>query len=134
MADLSAYDQIMMNNLDLKSTLMQNMFGTSSSLAALQKSVNSKNNMPYAIEGDKKYNAEMDTDSDGVVTYNEYVKYISNQNLSKYNIPTNSTTFKSIFDSETGTNKTQILNLAKALSSYISNYTVLPQGIISKEV
>lgn len=133
MATISVFDQIRLNNLDLNATLMQNMFGTSSSISALQKSVNSKNNMVYAVEGDKKYDEEMDADSDGTVTYNEYVKYISSQNLSKYNIPENSTTFKSIFDSESGTSKTQILNLAKAFSSYISNSTLLPQGIISKE-
>ena len=133
MAELSVFDQIMMNNLDLKSTLMQNMFGTSSAINTLQKSVTSKNNMAYAVEGDKKYDEEMDTNGDGTVTYNEYIKYITSQNLKKYNLPENSTTFKNIFDKESGTNKTQILNLGKALSSYITNSTVLPQGIISKE-
>ena len=133
MAELSVFDQIMMNNLDLKSTLMQNMFSTSSALASLQKSITSKNNMADAVEGDKKYDEEMDANSDGTVTYNEYVKYISSQNLKKYNLPENSTTFKSIFDSESGMTKPQILNLGKALSSYITNSALLPQGIISKE-
>jgi len=133
MAELSFADQLKLSNLELQSTLMQNMFDTSSSISALQKSINSKNNLAYAVEGDNKYDEEMDANSDGTVTYNEYVKYISQQNLSKYNIPTNQTTFKSIFDSDTGLTKTQILNIGKAFSTYIANSALLPKGIISKD-
>lgn len=133
MAELSFADQLKLSNLELKSTLMQNMFDTSSSISALQKSINSRNNLAYAVEGDSKYDEEMDTDSDGTITYNEYVKYISQQNLKKYDIPTNQTTFKNIFDSDTGLTKTQILNIGKAFSNYIANASVLPKGIINKE-
>ena len=61
MAELSIADQVRMSNLELKSTLMQNMFDTSSSISAIQKAVNSKNNMVYAEEGDSKYKEEIDT-------------------------------------------------------------------------
>ena len=137
MPDLSAFDQIMMNNLDLKSTLMQNMFSSNTTanplVANLQQAVQSKNNMVYAAKGDSKYKEDMDADEDGTITYNEYVQYVSQQNLKKYNIPTNSTTFKNIFDKDSGTNKTKILNLGKVLSSYLVNSALLPQNKISKE-
>ncbi len=133
MAELSIADQVRMSNLELKSTLMQNMFDTSSSISAIQKAVNSKNNMVYAEEGDSKYKEEIDTDSDGKITYNEYVKYISQQNLKKYEIPTNQTTFKSLYDNELGFKKTQILSMGKALAAYMKNSALLPQGIISRE-
>lgn len=133
MADLSVWDQIKMNNLDLKQTLMQNMFDSNSSILNLQKTNSSKNNMTYAVKGDNKYDEEMDSDSDGTITYNEYVRYISQQNLKKYNIPANSTVLKNIFDTDSGTSKSQILNYGKAISSYIVNSALLPQGIISKK-
>ena len=122
-----------MNDLDLKKLLMQNMFDTNSSVLNLQKTNSSKNNTAYAVKGDNKYDEEMDSDSDGTITYNEYVRYISQQNLKKYNIPTNSTVLKNIFDTENGTSKSQILNYGKAISSYIVNSALLPQGIISKK-
>lgn len=137
MADLSVSEQIMMNSLDLKSVLLQNMFNanaiTDPLTSNIQKGIQSKNNMVYASEGESKYDEEMDTNSDGAVTYQEYVQYVSQQNLKKYNIPTNSTTFSNIFDTESGTTKSQILNLGKALSSYLVNSAILPQAKISKE-
>ena len=137
MAGVSAFDQIMINSLDLKSVLLQNTFGsntvTESLTSSIQQAVQSKNNMVYASDGDSKYNEEMDSNSDGEITYNEYVKYISQQNLKQYNIPTNSTTLTNIFDTESGTTKSQILNFGKALSNYLVNSAILPQAKISKE-
>lgn len=132
MANLSVAEQMRMNNLDLNSMLMQSMFSASSSISAAQKAVTT-NALAYAVKGDKKYDKEMDADSDGTVTFNEYVKYISSQNVSKYKLPESNTVIKSLFDTESGTNKTQILNYGKALSSYILSSTVLPQSLISKE-
>ena len=132
MASFSIADQMRMNNLDLNSMLMQNMFGVSSSIDSAQKT-SSTNALAYAVKGDKKYDAEMDTDSDGTVTFNEYVKYISSKNLKKYNLPEKSTIIKNLFDSESGATKTQILNYGKALSTYLLNSAVLPQSIISKQ-
>ena len=86
MANFSIADQIRMNSLDLNSMLMQNMFGTSSAISSAQKT-SSANALAYAVKGDKKYDEKMDYDSDGTVTFNEYVKYVSSQNLKKYDIP-----------------------------------------------
>ena len=133
MASLTVAEQMRMNNLDLNSMLMQSMFSASSSISSAQKAMTT-NALAYAVKGDKKYNKEMDTDSDGTVTFNEYVKYISSQNVSKYKLPENKTVIKNLFDVENGANKTQILNYGKALSSYILSSTVLPQSLISKEV
>ena len=132
MANFSIADQIRMNGLDLNSMLMQNMFGVSSSINSVQKT-SSTNALAYAVKGDKKYDAEMDSDSDGTVTFNEYVNYISSHNLKKYNIPEKSTVIKNLFDTESGAGKTQILNYGKALSTYLLNSTILPQSIISKQ-
>ena len=133
MAELSVWEQIKMNDLDLRQLLMQSMFDTNSSVLNLQKAAGNKNNTAYAVKGDNKYDKEMDSDSDGTITYNEYVRYISQQNLKKYNIPSNSTALKNIFDSESGTNRSKILNYGKAISSYITNSALLPQGIISRK-
>lgn len=130
MAAFTVSDQIRMNSLDLNSMLMQSMFSASSSIGTAQKTA-STNVLAYAVKGDSKYDEEMDSDSDGTVTFNEYIKYVSSQNLSKYKLPENSTVIKNLFNTESGTGKTQILNYGKALSNYILSSTVLPNSIIS---
>jgi len=132
MAGFTVADQIRMNGLDLNSMLMQNMFSASSSIGTAQKTV-STNALAYAVKGDSKYDEEMDTDSNGTVTFNEYVKYVSSQNLSKYKLPESSTVIKNLFDTESGATKAQILNYGKALSTYLLNSTILPQSLISKD-
>lgn len=102
-------------------------------ITALKESVKSKNNLSYAVKGDARYDEDMDADSDGTVSYSEYIKYATKQGLEKYNLPTNSTTFSKLFDSETGITKPQILNLGKALNSYLTNSKILPQSLIQKE-
>ena len=102
-------------------------------ISSLRESVSSKNSMTYAVKGDSKYDEDIDADSNGTITYSEYIKYATKQGQEKFNLPTNSTTFSKLLDSETGMTKPQILNMGKALNSYLANSKILPQSLIQKE-
>lgn len=139
---LSASELAKLSGFDLSALLLQGVTkqnttnfasNASAAVSSLIDSINSKNSMTYAVKGDDKYDEDIDTNSDGTITYSEYIKYATKQGLERYNLPTNSTTFSKLFDSESGMTKPQILNLSKALNSYLTTSKILPQSLITKE-
>lgn len=58
---------------------------------AENKSNSSEDNAVYAKEGDEKYDEAMDENSNGVVTYAEYLKYINEKDKTKENNDTEKT-------------------------------------------
>jgi len=78
----------------------------------------------YAVEGDAKYDKEIDSDSNGIITYNEYVKYLSTQRIENSNSSAlrNLARFAASEDSETGAKTFTITDVGKSLRSYINNY------------
>lgn len=140
MAELSLQNQIRLSNLELSSQLMQGTFSTISKingagnpLAAISTNKNS-GKLVYAAEGDSKYKEELDSNNDGVITYNEYIKHVTDSLSSKNNIPKLSTYFKNEEDSETGLRKFTVTNLSKVLTSYLNANYRLPIGFIEEEV
>ncbi len=149
MTDTAFAQQLMMSNLSMTSQIMQGTFSAISNIGNLQNSTNSSGvnsianytvtnslgKLAYAVEGDSKYNEEIDTNGDGIITYNEYVKYISDTISSKFNLPENpSTTFKLDTDSQTGLLTFSVTNMTKILTSYLNNSVQLPSSFIETEI
>jgi len=136
--------QLMMNNLAMNSQIMQGAFGVISNIGSMQKNnsnntitpltvTNSLGKLAYAVEGDSKYDEEIDTNNDGIITYNEYVKSITDSMASKYNIPKSDSTFSFAEDPKTGLLKFSVNSVGKMLTAYLNNTIQLPSGIIEKE-
>ncbi len=143
MADLS--NQINMNMMQVNSQIVNGLsqisaFKSSSSSKTANgvfvPEINTKNTKAYAVKGDYKYKDEMDTDSNGTVTFNEYVKYISEQKFdqnsslkSLYNL----TKYTKTTDAESGLQLLTMFNYGKALRTYINSSAKLPTAKISAE-
>lgn len=145
MPDTSIAQQLMMSNLSMNSQIMQGTFGVISNISNMQKSDSSKDitsatvtdsvgKLAYAVEGDSKYDEEIDTNKDGIITYNEYVKSITDSISSKYYIPKSETTYSFGEDPKTGLLKFSVNSVGKMLAAYINNSIQLPSGIIEQEV
>jgi len=148
MTDTSFAQQLAMSNLEMTSQIMQGTFKAISNISGIKSSQESKNTvadltvtnrsgkLAYAVEGDSKYDEEIDTNDDGIITYNEYVKYVTSTRLSKYNVQDsseNKITFGLNKDSQTGLLKFSITNMTKILTAYMNNANQLPSGFIEKE-
>ena len=148
MSDISYSQQLMMSNWEMNSQIMQGTFSAISNISNLQNK-NSTNNisnltvtnslgkLAYAVEGDSKYKEEIDSNEDGIITYNEYVKYITESRLSKYNLSdsaNNTVTYKLSEDSQTGLLKFSVTNMKKVLASYANNYSQKFASLIEQEV
>lgn len=145
MSETSIAQQMVMNNLSMTSQIMQGTFGVISNISNMQKAnsnngianftvTNSLGKLAYAVEGDSKYKEELDTNNDGIITYNEYVKSITDSISSKYNIPKNSTSFLYGEDSQTGLLTFSVTNMGKVLNAYLNNSIQFPSGLIEQEV
>ena len=142
MSDLT--NQLSMNMMQVNSQILGGLTpltikktDTNSSKGIQPIDIKTNNKQVYASKGEYKYDAEMDTDSNGVVTYNEYVKYISEQSFgnntnmkSLYNL----TKFQKTTDSESGLQLLTVYNYGKALRTYINSSAKLPNSMISAEV
>lgn len=147
MTDISFAQQLMMSNWEINSQIMQGTFGTISNISNSQNKnttnnisnftvTNSLGKLAYAVEGDAKYKKELDTNNDKIVTYNEYVKHITESRLSQYNLTENgkkSVVYSLEEDSQTGLLKFSITDMNKAQASYLSNYVQLPLSLIEQE-
>lgn len=147
MTDISFAQQLMMSNWEMNSQIMQGTFGTISNISNSQNKnttnnisnftvTNSLGKLAYAVEGDSKYDKAIDSNEDGIITYNEYVKYITGSRLSKYNLTdsaNNTITYNLSEDSQTGLLKFSITDMNKAQASYLSNYVQLPLSLIEQE-
>ena len=145
MPETSIAQQLMMNNLSMTSQIMQGTFSTLSNTGNLSNNsnvfnvanltvTNSLGKLAYAVEGDSKYKEDIDSDDDGIITYNEYVKYITENSLQKYNIPQNNTSFMFGENSQTGLLTFSVRNMGKVLNAYLNNFVQLPSSLIEQEV
>lgn len=144
MSETSIAQQLTMNALAMNSQVMQGAFGVISNISNMQKAsssnglanltvTNSLGKLAYAVEGDSKYNEEIDSNEDGIITFNEYVKYVTESMSSKTNIPKTSTTYTFGEDSQTGLLKFSVSNIGKVMSAYLNNSVQLPIGFVEKE-
>lgn len=145
MNETTIAQQLMMNNLSMTSQIMQSTFSAISNIGNLSNSnnnfniadltvTNSLGSLAYAVEGDAKYDEEIDVNNDGIITYNEYVKSITDSISSRLNIPKSNTIFSFGEDSQTGLLTFSVQNIGKILTAYMNNSIQLPLGIIEKEI
>ena len=146
MLDTSFAQQLLMSDAVRDSQIMKSAFSTISKVSNAQKNkannlknlttANNFGKLAYAVEGDAKYKKELDTNNDRIVTYNEYVKHITESRLSQYNLTENgkkSVVYSLEEDSQTGLLKFSITDMNKAQASYLSNYVQLPLSLIEQE-
>lgn len=147
MTDISFAQQLMMSNWEMNSQILQGAFSTVSNISNSQNTsktnnianltvTNSLGKLAYAVEGDSKYDKAIDSNEDGIITYNEYVKYITETRLSKYNLTdsaNNTVTYNLSEDSQTGLLKFSVTNMKKIMASYLNNYVQLPTSLIEEE-
>ena len=72
----------------------------------------------FAKDGDFKYNKAMDFDGDGIVTYDEYMRYCEENAVSQYSQNPSQTVVQTIVDDSAQIQSIRPLNIGKALSSY----------------
>ncbi len=88
----------------------------------------------YAQEGDDNYNAEMDTNGDGKVTYDEYMAYCEKNAVSQYKVNPGLTVADKLQNAETHIQSLRPLNIGKALSTYSSSDIHLPVSFVDNRV
>ena len=134
--------QVKLNMFELNSQIMQGTLDIASNLKSKQsqtnnltKSLTTSKTSVYASKGDSKYKAEMDSNNDSVITFNEYINYVNEQISSKTNglKIDNLIKYTKTEDSETGEQKVSIQNFGKAIGSYLNNYVKLPESKINAE-
>ena len=144
MSETSIAQQIVMSNLEMNSQIMQGAFGVISNISNLNKAdssngsvnftvTNSLGKLAYAVEGDSKYDEEIDSNDDGIITFNEYVKYVTERVSSQHNIPKTSTSYSHGEDAQTGLLKFSVSNIGKIMSAYLNNSVQLPNSFVEKE-
>lgn len=132
-------NQLRLSNLQLSSQLMQGTYGAVSQMGNSKNTltqlntVKSQNAQLYAVKGDSKYKTEYDSNKDGKITYNEYIKYVSDSISSKNNIPISKISFRTEEDYQTGLNQFNVINMKKILWSYLNSSINLPAGLIEEE-
>ena len=122
MTTTSVNDQIKLGMLELNSQIMQGTTNTISNIGGLTKA--------NALT---KYNKEIDYNDDGTITFDEYVKFINSQTFSTTanDALKNLAKYVKTKDAETEAEKITIQNIGKAIRSYQTLSSLLPQGIIN---
>lgn len=89
--------------------------------------IESKSEAVYAEEGDDKYNEEIDSNNNGKITYNEYLKYCEEQENSQNPHQTEKAELSN--DEE----KILVKNEGKAINQYAKSETEEPDSKIEEE-
>ncbi len=145
MNESTIVQQLMADSLSVTSQIMQSAFKPVSNIGNSSNGnnnfnianltvTNSLGSIAYAVEGDLKYDEKLDINNDGIITYNEYIKSITDSISSKYNIPKNSTLYMYGEDSQTGLLTFSVKNMSKILTAYLNNSIKFPSGLIEQEV
>ena len=87
----------------------------------------------YAQEGDDNYNAEMDANGDGTVTYDEYMAYCEKNAVSQYSENPGLTVVEHIQNPENNIQSIRPINIGKALTTYSSSEINLPTAFVANE-
>ena len=74
----------------------------------------------FAKDGDFKYNKAMDYNGDGIVTYDEYMRYCEENAVSQYSQNPSSTIVQSVINESAQVNSIRPLNIGRALASYVT--------------
>ena len=104
----SVSNQLMMNQLMLNQQLLNQTYESSTKI----KEIKTDGNLAYATKGDANYDDTMDVDSDGIISYDEYMEYCK-QNASSTPVEKNTTTVDESSD------VFQTKNVVKDIEKYI---------------
>lgn len=107
----SSINQLKMNMLD-----MQALQGSKTNRIAVENIIEDDQEKVFAKKGQDNYNKAMDFNGDGVVTYDEYMKYCEENAVSQYN-SNPSYTFVSTAQNTDG-QSVRPVHIGRALESY----------------
>lgn len=109
----SSINQLRMNMLD-----MQAFQATKSNRPTIDNLIQAqeKEEKVFATKGEDNYNEAMDFNGDGVVTYDEYMKYCEDNAVSQYNSNPSYTFVTTTHDSEK--QSIRPIHIGKALETY----------------
>lgn len=79
----------------------------------------------YAKSGEPKYEEKMDSDSDGVITYDEYMKYCE-ENVSEEKEQSAGTVVEKVEDPDSEAENVRPVNIGKALNTYAESKAEAP--------
>ena len=102
----SVSNQLMMNQFMLNQQLLNQTYESSVKI----KEIKTDNDLSYAKDGDAKYDKAMDSDGDGIISYDEYMEYCK-QNASSTPVEKNTTTVDE--NSETFQTKNVVKDIEK---------------------
>ena len=130
-----------MNSLSLNSQLLQSALTSGQQIREMTPqpvSVNNNNAQAqtgrvYAQEGDDNYNADMDANGDGTVTYDEYMAYCEKNAVSQYTENPGLTVVEKFQNSENNVQSIRPINIGKALNTYSSAEINLPNAFVVNE-
>ena len=107
----SSINQLRMNMLDLQAFQIARAKSTVDNLVKTEE----KEEKVFATKGEDNYNEAMDFNGDGIVTYDEYMRYCEENAVSEYK--TNpSVTFVSVAQTTSG--QVRPVHIGKALENY----------------
>ena len=87
----------------------------------------------FAKDGDFKYDKAMDYDGDGIVTYDEYMRYCEENAVSESFKNPSHTSVQAVVDSVAQNQSIRPLNIGKALSAYIFAENVPHESAIESQ-
>ena len=133
-------NNIQMNSLSLNSQILQSSIsssrqarGTSPQPVEITEDTSSQHGKVYAKEGDNNYNAEMDADGDGTVTYDEYMAYCEKNAVSQYTENPGLTVVERVQNSANSIQSIRPINIGKALTTYSAAEVSHPSAFITNE-
>ena len=134
-------NDIQMNSLSLNSQLLQSALTSGQQIREMTPqpvSVNNNNaqaqtDRVYAQEGDDNYNADMDANGDGTVTYDEYMAYCEKNAVSQYTENPGLTVAEKVQNPETNILSIRPINIGKALNTYSSAEIHMPNAFVANE-
>ncbi len=107
----SSINQLRMNMLD-----MQSLQSVKQSRPTVDKIIEEEQEKVFAKKGEDNYNEAMDFNDDGVVTYDEYMRYCEENAVSQYN-SSPSLTYVSVVQNSDG-QSVRPIHIGRALDTY----------------
>ena len=135
-------NDIQMNALSLNSQLLQSALSTGQQISKMtpqpvsvqaDTQAQGQNTRVYAQEGDDNYNAEMDANGDGTVTYDEYMAYCEKNAVSQCSENPGLTVVEHVQNTDNNIQSIRPINIGKALSTYSSSEINLPTAFVANE-
>ena len=121
----SVSNQIMMNQLTLNAQLLQSTNETSSKMREVASEAKTMN---YAAKGDAKYDEAIDTNSDGIISYDEYMQYCKENAVAP-----NSDSGKTIVAKDSDCDGIKTVHIGKAFEMYSRAGVTMPEAKVSSE-